>query len=290
MLYSMTGFGRADGTSGNRQVVVEIKSLNGKGFEITTRLPSLLRAWELDMRSLLSSLLIRGTTDISISITQNGLAKPLAANIELAKFYYGAMQEIASAVGVNIEDAVTTIIRMPDVIATEGDTLSADEWAGVKTVIEAAATKLMEHRKEEGASLEKDLRSRIDNIEAALQKILPLEGPRAERVKERLRNAMQELSIDQVDANRFEQELIYYIEKIDFTEEKTRLTQHLTYFREAMDKPETSKGKVLGFVLQEIGREINTLGSKASDATIQQIVVGMKDELEKAKEQVLNVL
>lgn len=290
MLYSMTGFGRATGAAGTRQVAVEIKSLNGKGFEMATKLPSLLRAWELDVRALLSATLLRGTTDISISITQNGLSKPLVANVDLAKFYYNSMQQIAGAIGVPVEDALAIIMRMPEVIATEGDALGADEWADVKEVIAAAAAHLMQHRKDEGASLEKDLRSRIDNIGAALQKILPLEGPRGERIRERLRTAMQELSVEQVDGNRFEQELIYYIEKIDFSEEKTRLAQHLSYFREVLDKADMSKGKVLGFILQEIGREINTLGSKASDAVIQQIVVGMKDELEKAKEQVLNVL
>ncbi len=290
MLYSMTGFGRAAATIGGRQVSAEIKSLNGKQFDMASKLPYLLRAYEVEVRTALSALLLRGTTDLTISIKQDGLSRPVSVNVDLAMAYYKGMQEVASRLGLPEEQMLPTIMRMPEILSTEQDILPESEWAEVKTLIIKAAKKLMEHRLQEGKSLEKDLLGRIGNIEAMLQKIIPLEAGRTERVKARLRASLDELSLQQTDENRFEQELIYYLEKMDFSEEKTRLTQHCSYFREIITNSEISKGKVLGFILQEAGREINTLGSKANDATIQQMVVQMKDELEKAKEQVLNAL
>ncbi len=291
MLYSMTGFGRAAANIAGRQVSAEIRSLNGKQFDILSKLPYMLRAYESDVRATLSGILLRGTTDVTIAIKQDGSSKPVSINVDLAAAYYKGMKEIAARLGIPEEQSLATIMRMPEIISTEQDVLPESEWVEVKKLVIEAAQQLMEHRKEEGKSLERDLMQRIDNIEGTLQKILPLEGARTERVRTRLRQSLKELSLQQSpDENRFEQELIYYIEKMDFSEEKTRLTQHCSYFRETIAKDELSKGKVLGFILQEIGREINTLGAKANDASIQQFVVSMKDELEKAKEQVLNAL
>ena len=287
----MTGFGRAEAVIGDRQVVAEVKSLNGKGFDVnTSKLPYLLRGWELDIRALVSRMLARGTTDVSISVKQDGAARPVSINMALAASYYKSMQELAQQLNLPEEDMLATLLRMPEIISTEQDALPEEEWLQVKLVLETAINKLIQHRRTEGASLEKDLLERMDAIEAAVEKLAPLEPLRMERVREKLQAALQALGAESKDPNRFEQELIYYLEKMDVSEEKTRLAQHIKYFRENVRNEELSKGKVLGFILQEIGREINTLGAKANDAGIQQIVVGMKDELEKAKEQVLNVL
>ena len=290
MLYSMTGFGRATANIGGRQVSAEIKSLNGKQFDINSKLPYLLRAYEADVRATLSSILLRGTTDVTISIKQDGVSRPVSVNVDLAVAYYKGMQEVAARLGIPEEQMLPTIMRMPEIISAEQDVLPENEWAEVRKLIIEAAHNLMQHRKDEGISLEKDLQQRMDNIEGTLEKILPLESGRTERVKARIRQSLNDLGAQQLDENRFEQELIYYLEKMDFSEEKTRLKQHCNYFRETMAKEDLSKGKVLGFILQEVGREINTLGAKANDAAIQQFVVLMKDELEKAKEQVLNAL
>jgi len=291
MLYSMTGFGRAAATISNRQVSAEIKSLNGKQFEIISKFPQQLRAYEMDIRSALSALLLRGTTDVTISIKQDGMSRPVSVNVELAITYYRGMQEIARRLEVPEQDMLPTIMRMPEIVSSEQDVISEQDWVQIRALVMEAAVQLMEHRRQEGLSLEKDLITRIGNIEEHLQKILTLEPQRMEKVRLRLRNSLKELAGGELaDENRFEQELIYYLEKMDFSEEKNRLTQHCNYFLETLAKEEKSKGKVLGFILQEIGREINTMGAKANDAAIQQIVVLMKDELEKAKEQVLNAL
>ncbi len=291
MLYSMTGFGRAEAAVNGRQVVVELKSLNGKQFDVTTKLPPVLRSYELDIRNLLGSILIRGTIDLAISIKQDGASKPMMVNTDLAIFYYQSMQQIARQLNIQEENMLATIMRMPEVVAPEQDVIPESEWEELKHVIEQAANALMEHRKNEGNALHKDLHKRIQTIEKLLEDILPLEGLRTEKIRSRITQSMQDMvGKENYDPNRFEQEMIYYLERIDFSEEKTRLKQHCRYFHETVEKPGISKGKVLGFILQEVGREINTLGSKANQAEIQQIVINMKDELEKAKEQVLNIL
>lgn len=291
MLYSMTGFGRAEGTVAGRQVTVEVKSLNGKQFDIATKLAPVLRAYELDIRSLLSTLLVRGTLDITISVRQEGASKPMTVNTELASYYYEGMRKIAERLNIPIDNALATLMRMPEVVAVDADMLPEEEWEGMKVILEQAAQELMAFRRQEGAALETDLRLRIQNIQTAQENILPLESKRAERIRNRISGSLKDaVGAEKIDANRFEQELIYYLERIDFTEEKTRLSQHCTYFLSLLDTKDVSVGKRLNFVLQEVGREINTLGAKANDADIQQLVVGMKDELEKAKEQVLNVL
>lgn len=291
MLHSMTGFGRAEMVVKGRQVVVEIKSLNGKQFEIMTKLPPILRSYELDIRNLLNNILMRGTLDLTISIRQEGASKPMTVNTELAVFYYNSMQQIAEKLKLPNENVLATLMRMPEVVAAEQDVLPEAEWLEVKKVIESAAHQLMEHRKQEGAALYQDLHARISNIETLLQTVLPLEGERTERIRNKLTQWLHDMSgKENIDPNRFEQEMIYYLERMDFSEEKTRLKQHCKYFHDTVNKQETATGKKLGFILQEIGREINTLGSKANHAEIQQIVINMKDELEKAKEQVLNIL
>ncbi len=293
MLHSMTGFGRAEAHITGRQVTVEIKSLNGKGFEMnTSKLSPLVRAWELDVRGILSKKLIRGTAEITVTIKQEGAVRPASVNMELATAYYQSIKDLAQRLGISKTegDILGTLLRMPEIITTETDTLPEEEWKEIVMVIEAATGQLIAHRRSEGIALEHDLLQRADAIEMGVQKIIPLEGGRMERVKERLLSNLRDIGAESKDPNRFEQELIYYLEKMDISEEKTRLAQHCRYFREVIGNADVSKGKVLGFILQEIGREINTLGSKASDAGIQQVVVGMKDELEKAKEQVLNVL
>ena len=294
MLYSMTGFGRAEATVGSRQVVVELKSLNGKGFDLnTSRLSPLLRPWEAELRGLLTRKIIRGTADVSISIRQDGAARAVSINMDLAAAYYQSMKELAQRLGLpeGGSDAIlATILRMPEIIVAEGEALPEEDWKALSLVLEAAVDKLIAHRRAEGAALQKDLLERMDAIMAGVAKVVPLEAGRMARVRERLLASLRDAGAESKDPNRFEQELIYYLEKMDISEEKTRLAQHCSYFREVLANNEPAKGKVLGFVLQEIGREINTMGSKANDAAIQQIVVGMKDELEKAKEQVLNVL
>lgn len=291
MLYSMTGFGRAEATINGRQVVVEMKSLNGKQFDIVTKLPPILRLYELDIRNLLNSILMRGTIDLGIAIKQEGVSKPMTVNTGLAVFYYQGMQQIAKQLNIAEENVLSTIMRMPEVVAPEQDVVPEAEWQQMRKVVEEAALHLMEHRKNEGAALHKDLHQRIQSIESLLEAILPLEPLRVEKIRSRITQMLAEaVGKDNVDTNRFEQEMIYFLERMDFTEEKTRLKQHCQYFHATVEKPGTSKGKILGFILQEIGREINTLGSKANQAEIQQIVINMKDELEKAKEQVLNIL
>lgn len=291
MLYSMTGFGRAEATVNGRQVVVEVKSLNGKQFDVVTKISPILRSYELDIRSLLNNILMRGTIDLSISVRQEGASRPMTINTALARFYYQGMRQIAQELNLEEENILSTLMRMPEIVAADQDVLPEEEWEQVKEVLIQAAKLLMEHRRHEGASLEKDLAQRIKNIDALLADILPLEARRTDKIRTRLTQSLKDVANgDKADPNRFEQELIYYIERIDFSEEKTRLKQHCSYFLDTLNKEDISKGKILGFILQEVGREINTLGAKANDAEIQQIVVQMKDELEKAKEQVLNAL
>lgn len=291
MLYSMTGFGRAEATINGRQVVVELKSLNGKQFDVVTKLPPILRSYELDIRNLLNAALMRGTIDLTFSIKQEGASKPMTVNTGLATYYYQGMQQIAKQLNLPQENVLATLMRMPEVVGAEQDVIPEAEWLEMKKVLAEAAKHLMEHRKNEGDALEKDLHNRIRTIEKLLEAIIPLEGPRTERIRNRIMNSLTDVvGKENVDPNRFEQEIIYYLERNDFSEEKTRLKQHCLYFHTTVEKEGTSKGKMLGFIMQEIGREINTLGSKANDAEIQQIVINMKDELEKAKEQVLNIL
>jgi len=287
----MTGFGRAEGVVNGRQVVVEIKSLNGKQFEIAAKLPPVLRSYELDIRNLLNRTLMRGSIDCNIAVRQEGASKPMTINTDLAIYYYKGMKQIADQLQIPEDNILSTLMRMPEVVVPESDVLPEQDFTDVIEIIEAAARHLMEHRKHEGDALKKDLSERIQNVEALLELVLPLEAQRTDKLRNKMGAALRDgLGAEQVDQNRFEQELIFYIERIDISEEKMRLKQHCNYFHSIMDQEEVAKGKKLGFILQEVGREINTLGAKANNAEIQQLVIGMKDELEKAKEQILNVL
>ncbi len=291
MLYSMTGFGRAEATVNHRQIVVELKALNGKQFDVNTKLPPILRSWELDIRSLLASKLMRGTIDLNITVKQDGAPKPMVINTDLAVFYYNGMKQIAEKTGLAEDNVLSTLMRMPEVVAADQDVMPEEEWEQVRTVVIAAADDLMTHRAHEGEALLRDITARIATIEALHEKVLPFEAERIERVRNRINQWLEDMvSKEKIDSNRLEQEMIYYLERMDFSEEKMRLRQHCTYFHSIISENDMAIGRKLNFVLQEIGREINTLGSKANHADIQQIVINMKDELEKAKEQVLNIL
>ena len=291
MLKSMTGFGRAEAPIGDKMFLVELKSLNGKQFEILLKMPNLLKPYEFDIRNQVSEKLIRGSIDCSITLKQNGGAKPVSINVELAKSYYKPLAELASSLSLDTGSILSSLLKLPDVVTPSTEILSESDWKGFQSLLNTAIDNINSHRANEGSSLEKDLNLRITNILEQQDKIAELEPLRQQKIREGLVKLLEEkVGKDNYDANRLEQELIYYIEKIDISEEQVRLKNHCDYFRSMLDDNEEAKGKKLSFVLQEIGREINTTGAKAYDSTIQKCVVLMKDELEKAKEQVLNVL
>jgi uncharacterized protein (TIGR00255 family) len=291
MLKSMTGFGRAEQAVGDKTFQVDIKSLNGKQFELQLKLPGFLKPFEFQIRKLLSEKLGRGSLDCTISLKQTGNAKPVSINTDLAKAYYRALADLSNELNLDPSNILSTLVKLPEVITPTSDTLTDEEWKEFEKVILIAIDDLNAHRLNEGASLEADLLLRIDNIVKHQDEVVRLEPLRQTKIREGLKKLLEEhVGKENYDANRLEQELIYYIEKIDITEEQVRLKNHCDYFKVILKEPEEGKGKKLSFILQEIGREINTTGSKAYDSTIQQNVVLMKDELEKAKEQVLNVL
>lgn len=291
MLKSMTGFGRAEQTVNEKTFVVEVKSLNGKQFEMQVRLPPLLRPYEFDIRNILQEQLVRGTIDCTVSIKQNGTAKPVVINTDLIKAYYQQIDVLAGELKIDTNSVLSALLRLPEVVTPANDVLSENDFNEFKKVLQAALDELTRHREEEGAMLEKDLYKRISNINAQEEAILKLEPVRIQKIREEIVQLLETyVGKENYDGNRLEQELIFYMEKIDIHEEQVRLKQHCDYFKELLGNKEDSKGKKLSFILQEMGREINTTGSKAYDAAIQKCVVVMKDELEKAKEQVLNVL
>jgi uncharacterized protein (TIGR00255 family) len=287
----MTGFGRVERIITDKTFLIDIKSLNGKQFELNLKLPAFLKPYESDIRKILSEKLGRGTIDCTISLKESGQAKPVSINTELAKAYFKPLAELSAELGLNTSDILPALLKMPEVITPTGDTLTDAEWDAFKTALGDAIEDLGVHRAEEGKSLETDLINRIRNIGNYQSEVIKLEPLRQQKTKEGLKKLLEEnVGKENYDPNRLEQELIYYIEKMDISEEQTRLKNHCDYFIQILKEPGDSKGKKLSFILQEIGREINTTGSKAYDASIQQLVVMMKDELEKAKEQVLNVL
>jgi uncharacterized protein (TIGR00255 family) len=291
MLKSMTGFGRAEQSVGDKTFLVDIKSLNGKQFELQLKLPGFLRPLEFDIRRILSEKLGRGSVDCTISLKETGSSKPVSINTDLAKAYYKALSELSKELGLDPSHILSTLVKLPEVITPTGETLTDDEWTKFEKVLHAAIDDLNLHRLEEGKSLEEDLRTRIDNISTQQEQVIKLEPLRQQKIREGLTRLLEEnVGKENYDGNRLEQELIYYIEKIDISEEQVRLKNHCEYFKTILAEKEESKGKKLSFILQEIGREINTTGAKAYDSTIQKSVVMMKDELEKAKEQILNVL
>jgi len=287
----MTGYGRAEMTRGERLITVEIKSLNGKQLELYLKIPAALKAFEFDIRSLLQQQLQRGTLDFTVTLNQHGTAKPVIINNELARQYYLSISALAKDLHLPETDLLSALIRLPEVISPAAEQLSEKQWLEVREVILAAVTDLDKHRLDEGAMLEGDLLLRLDNIEAYREKIIIQDPLRREKMRLRLDSLLNGQQIkEKTDTGRLEQELVFYVERMDIAEELSRLANHCRYFRDVLQEPDPAKGKKLGFVLQEIGREINTTGSKANDAAIQQWVVMMKDELEKAREQVLNVL
>jgi uncharacterized protein (TIGR00255 family) len=291
MLKSMTGFGRAEQAVGDKTFLIDIKSLNGKQFDLQLKMPAFLKPFEFDIRKILSEKLGRGTVDCSINLKETGNAKPVTINTDLAKAYYKPLAALSKELGLDTEGILATLIKLPEVITPTSDTLNDQEWKQFTTAIEAAIEDLNAHRIEEGKSLQKDLQLRIDNILVQQSEVEKLEPLRQVKIKEGITKLLEDnVGKENYDGNRLEQEIIYYIEKIDISEEQVRLRNHCDYFYAVMNEPEESKGKKLSFILQEIGREINTTGAKAYDSTIQKCVVLMKDELEKAKEQVLNVL
>ncbi len=291
MLKSMTGFGRAEQTANDKTFLVEIKALNGKQFELQLKLPPLLRPYEFEIRNTLQEQLIRGTIDCMVTIKQNGTTKPVNINTDLIKAYYKQITEVATELNMDTSAVLSALLRLPEVVTPTNDVLNDADFAEFNKVLLAALGNLNQHRIEEGTVLEKDLIKRITNINEQEEAILKLEPNRKKRIKDEINQLLEKnVGKENIDNNRMEQELIYYMEKIDIHEEQIRLRQHCEYFQSILKEAEEGKGKKLSFILQEIGREINTTGSKAYDADIQKCVVKMKDELEKAKEQVLNAL
>ena len=291
MLKSMTGFGRSEQTAGDRTVLVELKSLNGKQLEMNLKMPSLLKAYDFDIRNAISETLLRGSVDCFINVKQNGASKPVSINTDVAKAYYQTIAELSRDLNLDTSQVLSALLKLPEVVTPATDVIDDEGWALVKTTMHEALANLNGHRGEEGGVLEKELEERIKNIQLQQTEVAKLEPGRLVKKREGIKKMLEEnVGKENYDENRLEQELIYYIEKIDITEEQVRLTNHCKYFFAMLNEAEEAKGKKLGFLLQEIGREINTIGSKAYDAAIQKCVVLMKDELEKAKEQVLNVL
>jgi uncharacterized protein (TIGR00255 family) len=291
MLYSMTGYGRAEQAINDKVFLVELRSLNGKQYDIRLTLPALLKNYEIDIRNTLNEGLLRGSIEGTITLKQNGSAKPVTINTHLLKAYYSPVSEVATELGLSTENILSTLLKLPDVVAPSTEVLNEEEWNAFKQVLKEAINMLNEHRQDEGGCMEEDLLERINNIEQQQNIIAEMEPARREKIREGLKKVLEEnVGKENYDPNRLEQELIYYIEKIDISEEQVRLKNHCDYFRVVLKESDISKGKKLAFILQEIGREINTTGSKAYDSAIQKSVVLMKDELEKAKEQILNVL
>ncbi len=300
MILSMTGYGKAVATFNEKKISVEIKSLNSKALDLSTRVAPLYREKEMEIRQMIQQKVIRGKVDFAIWIEKDAATEAAPINVALIENYYNQLQNVAKRLGLSCQevnggniasDWMKVLMRMPDVMSRqEIEELSDEEWAVVRQAIDDALCALVDFRKQEGAALEKKFNEKIDNIEALMLSIEPYEKARVEKIRARIIDGLKAIPEIEYDKNRLEQELIYYIEKLDISEEKQRLANHLNYFRETMAEVEGGQGKKLGFIAQEMGREINTTGSKSNQAEMQNIVVKMKDELEQIKEQVLNAL
>jgi len=282
----MTGFGKATLQLPSKKITVEVKSLNSKGLDLNVRMPSVYRELELGLRNEIALQLERGKIDFSIYIELNGEQTSTKINVPIVKAYINQMREVIA--NADETELMKMAVRMPDALKTERDEIDENDWIEIQKVIKEAMQNIANFRQDEGKSLEQEFQLRIGNIRQYMNDALALDSERVQAIKDRLQTAISELQVN-VDENRFEQELIYYLEKLDITEEKVRLTTHLDYFIETI-KGNEANGRKLGFITQEMGREINTMGSKANHAQMQKLVVMMKDELEKIKEQVLNVL
>ncbi len=286
MIQSMTGFGKATLQLPTKKITVEVKSLNSKGLDLNVRMPSLYREMELGLRNQIALQLERGKVDFSIFIESTAEQTSTKVNVPIVKAYMEQLRAVYTEA--DEVELMKMAIRMPDTMKTEREEIDENDWAQIETAIAEALQNILTFRRDEGQSLEKEFQLRIANIRQYMNEALALDHERVKTIKDRLHNAITELKVA-VDENRFEQELIYYLEKLDITEEKVRLTNHLDYFLETIKGTEAN-GRKLGFITQEMGREINTMGSKSNHAQMQKLVVQMKDELEKIKEQVLNVL
>lgn len=286
----MTGFGKSAATFGNKKINVEVKSLNSKALDLSTRIAPLYREKEMEIRQMVADALTRGKVEFAIWIDKDESSAATPINPELVRYYYDQINEIAYAKEISLELDWNTLLRLPDVLSrTEIEELTDEEWSAARAAISEALAQLVDYRRQEGAALQKKFTEKIDNIAQLQKELEPFESVRVEKIRQRLLDNLQQIPGVEYDSNRLEQELIYYIEKLDISEEKQRLTQHLQYFRDTM-LLEEPVGKKLGFIAQEMGREINTTGSKSNHAEMQNIVVKMKDELEQIKEQVLNAL
>ena len=290
MIHSMTGYGKAEGEVGNRKFTVEIRSLNSKQFDLSIRMPSIYKEKEMSLRSYLTKNVVRGKSDLTIFYESGVEEKKVVLNKPLMISYHEDLKELSAEMGQENVDFIGSIMRIPEVLRPEKEELNEDEWSKIMELIKQAVAGLQEYRTQEGNVLFQDFTERVNNILTHRQNVQePLEK-RITRVKERIKNNLNEwVDSEKIDTNRFEQEIIYYLEKIDVTEELVRLKGNCEYFLEILNA-DKSQGKKLAFNCQEIGTEINTLGSKANDADVQRYVVQMKDELEKIKEQILNVL
>ena len=287
MIQSMTGYGKSILQLPTKKVTIEIKSLNSKNLDLNVRMPSFYKEKELSIRKKLAATLVRGKVDFSIYIEMTADETSTVINKGVVSNYIAQLKEVSNATIDEVE-LLKMAVRMPDALKTEREELDEKEWVGIDAHIDIALKDINQYRTDEAASLEVDFKERITNIQNCLAEVNTMDNDRIENVKARLQKAINELKVD-TDENRFEQELIYYLEKLDINEEKVRLANHLTYFLQELDTPD-SNGKKLGFIVQEMGREINTTGSKANYAPMQKVVIQMKDELEKIKEQILNVL
>ena len=291
MIQSMTGYGKAVVVYKEKKINVEVKSLNSKQLDLQTRIAPIYREKEMEIRQMVAAAVVRGKVDFSLWIEKDTTVDATPINAALVENYYRQMKDIAAKTGIPMsEDSMYTLMRMPDVLTkTEQEVLSNEEWVVARKGITEALDALVSFRTQEGAALQKKFTEKIDNIAQLLAEIEPWEKGRVEKIRQRITDGLQQIPGVEYDKNRLEQELIYYIEKLDISEEKQRLANHLKYFRETMAEP-AGQGKKLGFIAQEMGREINTTGSKSNQAEMQNIVVQMKDELEQIKEQVLNAL
>ena len=292
MILSMTGYGKASATYNDKKITAEIKSLNSKTLDLTARIAACYREKEMELRAMVNNTLLRGKVEFSLWIERDEAEQMARLNSPLIKKYIEQFQEANAQYGIPVPENLTEIIlRMPDAVSKQDtvEELTEEEWNVARSVAEQAVNQLMEFRTQEGKALEQKFREKVDNIEALMKSIEPYEKARTEKIRQRLTDALSSIPEVEYDRGRLEQEMIFYIEKLDINEEKQRLFHHLDYFRETLDG-EYGQGKKLGFIAQEMGREINTTGSKSNQAEMQNIVVMMKDELEQIKEQVLNVL
>lgn len=290
MIKSMTGYGKASAEFGSKKITAEIKSLNSKGLDASVKVSGIYREKELEIRGLVSEKLIRGKVDVALYTESADGEKNTDVNLALGRQYHAQLKSLAEAIGSEPADYLSLVVKMPDVFTSEKPELSEEEWLVAKGVLDEAMRAFEEFRTQEGSHLEQDLSQRITSITSLKDQVGEFAGERAAKVREKLSEALKQLSErEQPDPNRFEQELIYYLEKLDITEELVRLDGHMRYFLETM-ADDAGQGKKLGFIGQELGREINTIGSKANHAEIQHLVVQMKDELEKIKEQILNIM